>query len=114
MDYTDRLRRLALNDAALAAGSGVSGRTTLLDPVLDARTLALVRIGALVAVGGASPSYEAQVEAAVSAGASAAEIVDVVFAVAAVAGLPRAVAAAPHVAVALGYDLEAALGEWPA
>ncbi len=108
MDYTERLRSLAINDARLAGdGVGVQGDdSALLEPELDARTLALVRLAALVAVGGAVPSYGAQADAAVSAGATAAEIVDVLVAVVPVVGLPCVVAAAPKLAMALGYDTD--------
>ena len=75
MDHTDRLRRLAINDERLAeeliGGAGVECAE------LDPRTLALVRLAALVAVGGTLPSYGALADAAVSAGASTAEIVEV-------------------------------------
>ena len=47
-----------------------------------------------------------QADAAVSAGASADEIVDVLIGVSTVVGVPRVVAAAPKVALALGYDLD--------
>jgi alkylhydroperoxidase/carboxymuconolactone decarboxylase family protein YurZ len=76
---------------------------------LDPKTLELVRLAALVAVGGAVPSYAAQADSAVSAGASAAEIVDVLVGVIPVVGLPCVVAAAPKLALALGYDLDEAL-----
>ena len=76
---------------------------------LDPKTLALVRLAALVAVGGAVPSYGAQADAAVDAGATAAEIVDVLVAVTPVVGLPHVVAAAPKLAMALGYDTNDAL-----
>ena len=77
------------------------------DPgALDPRTLALVRLAALVAVGGAVPSYGAQADAAVDAGATAAEIVDVLVGVIPVVGLPCVVAAAPKLALALGYDVD--------
>ena len=76
---------------------------------LDPRTVALVRLAALVAVGGAVPSYGAEADAAVSAGATAAEIVDVLVAVIPIVGLPRVVAAAPQLAMALGYDTDDAL-----
>ena len=69
---------------------------------LDPKTLALVRLAALVAVGGAVPSYGAQADAAVDAGATAAEIVDVLVGVVPVVGLPGVVAAAPKLALALG------------
>ena len=76
---------------------------------LDPKTLALVRLAALVAVGGAVPSYGAHADAAVDAGATAAEIVDVLVGVIPVVGLPRVVAAAPKLAMALGYDIDEAL-----
>ncbi len=51
LDYHERLRRLAINDAQLAedcvGGAGVESLG------LDLKTLALVRLAALVAVGGA-------------------------------------------------------------
>jgi 4-carboxymuconolactone decarboxylase len=74
VDYIERLRCLAINDARLTGdGIGVQGDDSrLLEPVLDARTLALVRLAALAAIGGAAPSYGAQADAALSAGATAA------------------------------------------
>jgi 4-carboxymuconolactone decarboxylase len=105
VDYRDRLRCLAINDAGFAEGVGRDGEPQDLDP----KTLALVRLAALVAVGGAVPSYGAQADAAVGAGATAAEIVDVLVGVVPVVGLPSVVAAAPKLAMALGYDIEAAL-----
>jgi 4-carboxymuconolactone decarboxylase len=108
VDYTERLRCLAINDARLTGEAiGEQGDDSLLlEPGLDARTLALVRLAALFAVGGAVPSFGAQADAAVSAGATAAEIVDVLVAVVPVVGLPRVVAAAPKLALALGYDTD--------
>jgi hypothetical protein len=47
------------------------------------------------------------VERAIQAGASEPEIVDVLVTVGPAVGLARVVAAAPRLAVALGYDLEA-------
>ena len=104
MDYIERLRRLAINDGQIAEDHD---RGTGVEPeVLDDKTLTLVRLAALVAVGGAVPSYGAQADAAVSAGATAAEIVDVLVGVLPVVGLPRVVAAAPKLALALGYDTD--------
>jgi alkylhydroperoxidase/carboxymuconolactone decarboxylase family protein YurZ len=104
VDYTDRLRRLAVNDTRL---SDRSSRQHGLDPeVLDSKSLALVRLAALIAVGGAVPSFGEQVDAAVSAGASATEIVDVLVGVIPALGLPCVVTAAPRLALALGYDVE--------
>ena len=102
MDHTDLLRRLAIHDPRLAEGL----RGDRLDsPGLDPKTLSLVRLGALVAIGGAVPSYGALADAAVDSGATAAEIVDVLAGVLPVVGLPRVVAAAPRLAMALGYDI---------
>ncbi len=104
MDYVERLRRLAIGDAHFLddgddrVGSAPGG--------LDAKTLALVRLAALVAVGGAVPSYGAQADAAVDAGATVVEIVDVLGGVIPVVGLPCVVAATPKLALALGYDLD--------
>jgi 4-carboxymuconolactone decarboxylase len=107
MDYTERLRRLALNDASLA-GAPVSGAAFEVCG-LDPKTLALVRLAALVAVGGAPPSYGSRADDAVGAGATATEIVDVLAAVAPIVGVPCIVAAAPSLAMALGYDTDEAL-----
>ena len=104
MDYTDRLRCLSLNDARFAEGSVEPVDVESLD--LEPKTLELVRLAALVAVGGAVPSYGAQADSAVTAGATAAEIVDVLVGVIPVVGLPCVVAAAPKLALALGYDFD--------
>jgi 4-carboxymuconolactone decarboxylase len=105
VDYIDRLRRLAINDPRLAddliCRSDVEGGVEL-----DPKTVALVRIASLVAVGGAPPSFGTAADAAVTAGASAAEIVEVLAAITRIVGLPRVVAAAPNLAIALGYDLD--------
>ena len=63
-------------------------------------------MAALIAVGGKLPSYGTQADAAVNAGASAAEIVAVMVSLVPVVGLPCVVAAAPSLAMALGYDAD--------
>ena len=97
MDYTDLLRRLSFHDERAVSEAG---------PGLDPKMLALVRFAALVTVGGSVPSYGAHADAAIEAGATAAEIVDVLVGVIPVVGLPRVVAAAPMLALALGHDVE--------
>ena len=104
MDYTERLRRLAINDAHFAEEGAGGARAEPRE--LDPKTLALVRLAALVAVGGAVPSYGAHADAAVTAGATAAEIVDVLVGVIPIIGLPSVVATAPKLAMALGYDTD--------
>lgn len=115
MDYTDLLRRLAVHDERVVAevlgGAGVPSRR--IDPILDPRTLALVRLAALVAVGGAVPSFGAQADAAVGAGATVAEIVEVLVGVIPIVGLPCAVVAAPKLALALGHDVDDNFGILP-
>ena len=101
----EQLRRLAINDARF----GEVGGAEFDSRALDSKTLELVRLAALVAVGGAVPSYGAQADAAVSAGATPAEIVDVLVGVVPIVGLPCAVAEAPKLALALGYDINDAL-----
>ena len=110
VDYTDLLRRLSLHDEQLVAEvfCGPGPRSARPDPILDPRTQALVRLAALVAVGGAVPSYGAHADAAIDAGASAAEIVEVLVAVIPVVGLPCVEAAAPKLALALGHDVDEA------
>ncbi|WP_083460452.1 carboxymuconolactone decarboxylase family protein [Jiangella muralis] len=101
------MRLLSLNDSRLArAPSGDLAPSQALDP----KSLALARLVALVAVGGESQSYGAHADAAVDAGTSAAEIVDVLMGVIPVVGLSHAVAAAHKLALALGYDPDEAFG----
>jgi 4-carboxymuconolactone decarboxylase len=107
VDYTDRLRRLAINDPRYV--TEVLGGAGNASPELDPKTLALVRLAALVAVGGAVPSYGAFADAAFDAGATAEQIVDVLVGVAPVVGQPCVVAAAPQLGMALGYEINAAL-----
>ena len=110
VDYIDVLRRLWLHDEGFVAEvfCGASPSYVRPDPILDARTQALVRLAALVAVGGGVPSYGAHADAAVDAGASVAEIVEVLVAVIPVVGLPSVAAAAPKLALALGHDVDEA------
>ena len=115
MDHTELLRRLSLNDERVVADvlSGACTQSPGLDRILDPRTLALVRLAALVAVGGAVPSYGAQADDAVDAGATDAEVIEVLVGIIPVVGLPRAVAEAPKLALALGHDVEDAFGIRP-
>jgi 4-carboxymuconolactone decarboxylase len=107
LDYLERLRCLAINDERFALAS-VGGAEWTMD--LDQKTLALIRLAALVAAGGAAvPSYGELSDAALDAGATVAEVVDVLIGVIPVVGLPSVVAAAPKLAMALGYDTDEAL-----
>jgi alkylhydroperoxidase/carboxymuconolactone decarboxylase family protein YurZ len=76
---------------------------------LDPRTAALVVVSVAVAIGSSSFCLQWSAGRALAAGASEEEIADVLLAIAPVAGLGRIVTAAPELAIALGYDVEAAL-----
>lgn len=102
-NYTQRLRRLALNAPDL-----VEDDVGLLESSVDfGKSVAIARVAALVAIGGAEPSFDELVDAAMSSGASADEIVDAIIGLSPIVGLPRVVEAAPKLALALGYDIEA-------
>jgi alkylhydroperoxidase/carboxymuconolactone decarboxylase family protein YurZ len=93
------------------------GDTSLLDEVLglreaqmesiglDARTFALVKIAALIALDAPPASYAWQVGNALNDGASPEDILAVLRAVAPQVGGPRVVAAAPEIMLALGLSL---------
>lgn len=106
MDYIERLRRLTINDERMTEDDFRDVDLGPGDLTLDPKTLALARIAALVAVGGAGPSFGSLADAAVGAGATAPEIVDVLVGIVTIVGVPKVVAAAPEVAMALGHDLD--------
>lgn len=75
---------------------------------LDARTRALVAIGAAMCTDAPARTFQMLVDSAMDAGASAEDVVGVLLAVAPAAGGPRVVTVAPKIALALGYDVDAA------
>ena len=77
--------------------------------LLDDRTEALIRIGALVALDAPEFSYLGVVESAFLAGATLDEVVAVLLAVAGAVGSARVASAAPRLAIAAGYDIECAV-----
>ena len=108
-DYKETLRRIALNDEHFAQSVLGIGHDTVTVSTLEPKTHALVRLGASLAIDAAPSSYQANVEVALAAGATLDEIVGTLIAVAPTVGLARVVSAAPELALALGYDVEAAL-----
>ena len=76
---------------------------------LDDKLRALVVVAALIASSGGASSYRRCVDAAIAAGASAEEVVEVLVAVAPTVGLARVAAATSELAAALGYDIDRAL-----
>ncbi len=109
LDYKITLRKLALRDdryiEALLAREGMSAE----ESGLDSRARALVQIGALVAVDAAPPSYMSVADEALAAGATREELVGSLIVLIPVVGVPRVVAAAPNLGLALGYDVVDAL-----
>ena len=106
--FQEILRRLAIIDDGVVedrAGIGLGLPASRLDP----KTAALVRVGALVAIGSPPVCLEWSTTRALAQGATEDEITDVLLAIAPVAGLGRVTGAVPGVAAALGYDVEAAL-----
>ena len=106
--FQEILRRLAIIDEGVVedrAGIGLGLPASRLDP----KTAALVRVGALAAIGSPAVCLEWSATRALAAGATEDEIAGVLLAIAPVAGLGRVVTAVPGVADAFGYDIDAAL-----
>jgi alkylhydroperoxidase/carboxymuconolactone decarboxylase family protein YurZ len=72
---------------------------------LDARTFALVKIAVLIALDAPPASYLWQIPNALEAGVAPESILGVLRAVASQVGMPKVVAAAPEIALALGLSL---------
>jgi alkylhydroperoxidase/carboxymuconolactone decarboxylase family protein YurZ len=104
-------RRLTIGDDALLAAllSGVPADAAQRVPGLDARCAALVKVAALIVAGGTEPAYLREVQEALAQGASPAEVTGVLVAVAPITGSAHIMDAAPKLALALGYDVEAGL-----
>lgn len=106
------LRGLAAADETVLGSVLDVSRRQLRNPrscsnrTLPAETFALVHLAALLASGGSTTSLRWAVELALQSGAEDDEIVDVLVTVAAIVGSARVVAAAPRLALAIGYDIE--------
>lgn len=95
-----------------------SGDVTLLDEVLglreaqmasiglDARTFALVKIAALIALDAPPASYAWQIANAVEDGVTAEDFLGVLKAIAPQVGGPKVVAAAPEIMLAMGLAID--------
>jgi alkylhydroperoxidase/carboxymuconolactone decarboxylase family protein YurZ len=101
----EMLAGLAIGDSDLLA-EGLELRTEWQTRSgLDARSYALVKIAALIALDAPPASYLWQVANALDAGATPADLLGVLIAVAPQVGGPKTVAAAPELMVALGLSL---------
>jgi 4-carboxymuconolactone decarboxylase len=106
-EYKHHLRRLAVHDEALL--EAIAAERSTFAAAIDARTAALVRVAATIAVDAAPSSFQHAVALALAAGATSDQIVASLEAVTPVTGAARVVQCAPKVALALGYDVDAAL-----
>jgi len=109
--FQETLRRLAMIDEAFVEDQAKLGMGPAGTVALDPRTAALLQLGASVATGAPGVCLEWSTTRALAAGATDEEIADVLLVIAPLAGLGRVAAAAPDVATALGYDIEAALDD---
>ncbi len=101
----EMLAGLALGDPDLLA-EGLELRTEWQTRSgLDARSYALVKIAALIALDAPPASYLWQVTNALAAGATPTDLMGVLIAVAPQVGGPKTVAAAPELMAALGLPL---------
>jgi 4-carboxymuconolactone decarboxylase len=109
--FQEILRKLAIIDEGFAEDQAGLGLGLPGSRCLDPKTAALVRVGALVAIGSPGACLEWGTTAALAAGATDDEVTGVLLAIAPVAGLGRVTGAVPGIAAALGYNVEAALLE---
>jgi 4-carboxymuconolactone decarboxylase len=103
----DQLRRLSLHDpgyldAVLSSEPGIAPRHRL-----DDRSRAVGRLATLFALDGSVSTYGWATSAALGAGVTSEEIVELLVAMAPLIGSARVVCAAPKLGLALGYDVEA-------
>jgi 4-carboxymuconolactone decarboxylase len=107
----DGFRRLTIGDPGLLASLSNPGDSPLEIRPLDARTDSLVQLAVLIALDAPTSSYRAAVDTAFSTGVRLDELLALLISVAGAVGSARVVAAAPKIALAAGYDVEAALEE---
>jgi 4-carboxymuconolactone decarboxylase len=107
----ETLRRLALSDDHLLDEIlGSHGDPTRLD-CLDARTTALVRLAALVAMCGSATSFAAVASRALISGATVDDLVDTLLVIAPIVGSANVVGAAPKLALGVAYDIDRSFEE---
>ena len=109
LDYKVTLRRLALRDDRYIESLLADDRGSATEAGIDPRAHALVRVGALIAVDAAPPSYMSAAQDALEAGATYEELVGTLIVVMPVVGVARVVSAAPNLGLAIGYDIGEAL-----
>ena len=100
-------RKIAIGDEA--AMTSLFAESEGLPTLLDARMSAVAHLAALIVVDAGAPAYQREVRIALGAGLSPDQITGVLLAVAPIAGSALVMSAAPKLALALGYDVDAGL-----
>jgi 4-carboxymuconolactone decarboxylase len=111
MRFQETLRRLAMIDEGFVEDQAGLGMGLARTPTLHPKTAALLQLGASVATGAPPVCVGWSTGRALAAGATDEEIAEALLVIAPVTGLGRVVCAAPDVAAALGYDIDAALND---
>jgi 4-carboxymuconolactone decarboxylase len=105
----DTLLKLAIHDDSYIESVLAHGFRDTEASGLDARSQALVRVGALVAVDASPSAYMCAIESGLAAGLSREDFVGVLVALLPSIGADRVVSAVPNLGLALGYDVDEAL-----
>lgn len=108
-DREEILRRLTLGDVAfldtlIGSRKGPTGCAAL-----DYVGESLAKLGALIATDGSDATWQQTVSAALDAGVTPDEVVDTLVVLAPAVGRTRVVTVAPKLALAIGFDVAAAL-----
>ena len=107
--YQEVLRHLAVNDRRLLTRLHGIDESMTWCRHFEPRMAALVRVASLAALGGSFETFRWTIEDALEAGADEDEVVAVLLAIAPLMGVARIASVVPMVAMALDYDLDAAL-----
>ena len=108
-DCEQTLRSLALNEEGALVALLATQFDNGVDAGLDAKTRALLHLGAVIVVGASPVTYQWATNAALAAGATDEEVVGTLITVVPISGWASAVSAAPELAIALGYEVDEAL-----
>jgi alkylhydroperoxidase/carboxymuconolactone decarboxylase family protein YurZ len=105
-DAEDTLRGVSVGDAPLLERLLAMQLDNLAASGLDPRSYSMVKLATLIAVDAPPASYVAQLAFAREAGVSTEEVIGVLVAAAPQVGIPRVVAAAPEIMLALDLPLD--------
>lgn len=101
-ETADTLRGLAMAESSVLEGLHRVQLENLEDSGLDPRVYGMVTVAALIALDAPPPSFAAQATLALEAGATPEELLGVLIAVSPQVGMPKVIAAAPKLMLALG------------